>query len=79
MEGTPPRRVRKKVSDTGGVRHLVKKNGRRPTLPGACAPSTIGASGLNFSVRNGKRCFPAAMTAQIVRSCAPKQRTLKTP
>ncbi len=39
---------------------------RRPTLPGACAPSTIGAGGLNFSVRNGKRCIPAAMTAQIV-------------
>ena len=27
-----------------------------PTLPG----STIGACGLNFSVRNGKRCDPAA-------------------
>src|SRR5215207_3946228 len=40
--------------------------GRRPTLPGACAPSTIGAGGLNFSVRNGKRCTPAAMAAQIV-------------
>jgi hypothetical protein len=43
-----------------------RKAGRRPTLPGACAPSTIGAGGLNFSVRNGKRCTPAAMTAQIV-------------
>ena len=43
------------------------KFGRRPTLPGACAPSTIGASGLNFSVRNGKRCTPAAMTAQTVK------------
>ena len=45
----------------------ARKNGRRPTLPGDCSPSTIGASGLNFSVRNGKRCFPAAMTAQLVR------------
>ena len=45
-------------------------NGRRPTLPGDCSPSTIGASGLNFSVRNGKRCFPAAMTAQLVRRAA---------
>ena len=44
-----------------------QRNGRRPTLPGDCSPSTIGASGLNFSVRNGKRCFPAAMTAQLVR------------
>ena len=24
--------------------------------------STIGAGGLNFSVRNGKRCFPSAIT-----------------
>ncbi len=35
-------------------------NRRRPTLPGPCEPSTIGAEGLNFSVRNGKRCFPLA-------------------
>src|SRR5688572_18314193 len=43
---------------------------RRPTLPGACAPSTIGAVGLNFSVRNGKRCTPDAMTAEIVKGSA---------
>ena len=49
---------------------VCAKTGRRPTLPGACAPSTIGAGGLNFSVRNGKRCIPAAMTAQIVESPA---------
>src|SRR5215211_9414421 len=40
---------------------------RRPTLPGGCPPSTIGASGLNFSVRNGKRCTPAAITAETVK------------
>ena len=40
-------------------------NRRHPTLPGACAPSTIGASGLDFSVRNGKRYFPVAMTAEL--------------
>ena len=44
---------------------LPEINRRHPTLPGACAPSTIGASGLNFSVRNGKRYFPAAMTAEV--------------
>ena len=38
-----------------------KKNRRRPTLPGGCPPSTIGAEWLNCSVRNGKRCFPLAM------------------
>ena len=42
-------------------------NRRHPTLPGACAPSTIGASGLDFSVRNGKRYFPVAMTAEMSR------------
>ncbi len=39
---------------------VSRKNRRRPTLPGPCGPSTIGAEGLNCSVRNGKRCFPLA-------------------
>jgi hypothetical protein len=39
----------------------VPRNRRRPTLPGPCEPSTIGAVGLNCSVRNGKRCFPHAI------------------
>jgi hypothetical protein len=38
----------------------IEINRRRPTLPGPCGPSTIGAEGLNCSVRNGKRCFPLA-------------------
>ena len=33
---------------------------RLPTLPRVC--STIGAGGLNFSVRNGKRWNPATIT-----------------
>ena len=45
-------------------------NRRRPTLPGPCGPSTIGAEGLNCSVRNGKRCFPLAMTTGIWRDHA---------
>ena len=40
---------------------FVMKNRRRPTLPGGCPPSTIGAERLNCSVRNGKRCLPFAM------------------
>lgn len=40
----------------------IRKNRRRPTLPGPCGPSTIGAERLNGSVRNGKRCFPLAIT-----------------
>ena len=39
----------------------VRRNRRRPTLPGPCGPSTIGAERLNCSVRNGKRCFPLAI------------------
>src|SRR6185369_17570404 len=35
--------------------------GQRPTLPPGLPGSTIGAGGLNFSVRNGKRCFPSAV------------------
>src|SRR5437762_6010770 len=34
---------------------------RRPTLPHGLPCSTIGAGGLNFSVRNGKRCDPSAI------------------
>ena len=50
-------------------RHLddrpVMKNRRRPTLPGPCGPSTIGAEGLNCSVRNGKRCIPLASATEM--------------
>jgi hypothetical protein len=65
---TPLGPVRLCVQETraSGFPELRIRTGRRPTLPGACAPSTIGAGGLNFSVRNGKRCISAAMTAQIV-------------
>ena len=34
---------------------------RGPTLPGAHAPSTIGAGGLNGRVRYGNGCFPSAI------------------
>src|SRR5581483_2479147 len=48
---------------------------RRPTLPGGLPPSTIGAEGLNFSVRNGKRCIPLAMATEDVRDrAAPARR-----
>ena len=39
----------------------IKINRRRPTLPVPFRTSTIGAEGLNCSVRNGKRCFPLAI------------------
>jgi hypothetical protein len=53
---------------------LVRRNRRRPTLPGPCEPSTIGAVGLNCSVRNGKRCFPHAIaTGNFARPGGPSK------
>ena len=52
-------------------------NRRRPTLPGPCGPSTIGAEGLNCSVRNGKRCFPLAKATGKRRETA-SSRSFKT-
>ena len=46
---------------TKTIAGCTKKNRQRPTLPGGCPPSTIGAERLNCSVRNGKRCLPFAM------------------
>ena len=60
--------VRSPPSLDGGL--SLRNSRRRPTLPGGCPPSTIGASGLNFSVRNGKRCTPAAITAETVKGRA---------
>src|SRR3954468_11229613 len=53
-----------------------RKDRRRPTLPGGCPPSTIGAERLNGSVRNGKRCFPLAISPPKGFETAPW--TLKT-
>ena len=41
------------------------KNWRLPTLPRSCPRSTIGVQGLNFSVRNGKRCNTLAIVTKI--------------
>jgi hypothetical protein len=47
---------------------------RRPTLPGDLSPSTIGAGGLNFRVRKGNGCDPAAMaTGNLVVKGAPRR------
>ena len=42
---------------------LPEKRRRLPTLPRVC--STIGAGGLNFSVRNGKRWNPATIATLV--------------
>ena len=36
---------------------FYRKSWHRPTLPYSYPYSTIGSEGLNFSVRNGKRCY----------------------
>ena len=55
---SPPKSWAKKKSLTpNGIR--LFKDWRRPTLPHFC--STIGANGLNFSVRDGKRWNPVAI------------------
>ena len=46
----------------GGPSHVRAR--RRPTLPGPLDPSTIGAGGLNFRVRNGNGCDPSAMATE---------------
>src|SRR3954469_21705273 len=39
---------------------------RRPTLPGPCGPSTIGAGGLNGRVRDGYAWNPSAIITRPV-------------
>ena len=56
---------------------------RRPTLPGGLPPSTIGAGSLNFRVRDGNGCDPAAIATEIFgfQKTCPKRdkRLLSTP
>ncbi len=54
-------------------RHFFQIAWQRPTLPGACAPSTIGAGGLNFRVRDGNGWIPSAIVTRRFRDA-----TLKT-
>ena len=43
-----------------------KQNWQRPTLPGSCPPSTIGASGLNYWVRDGNQVYPRCSNHQYL-------------
>ena len=61
VEATRPKREQPPV--TGGC---SVRNRQRPTLPGRIHPSTIGAAGLNFCVRNGNRCDPSAIATETV-------------
>ena len=55
----------KKKSHCTSNETFVYKSWQRPTLPGG--PSTIGAEGLNCSVRNGKRWNTLAIVTKQVR------------
>ena len=57
------RRKRRRTPIAGGPSHVRAR--RRPTLPGPLDPSTIGAGGLNFRVRNGNGWDPSAMATEI--------------
>ena len=61
---TVPVNARRPDEPYGSPGLRVKQIRRRPTLPRGRPRSTIGAGGLNFSVRNGKRCDPSAMAAE---------------
>ena len=75
-------RTARKSRTTPPKRGPSREIRRRPTLPGSLPPSTIGAGGLNFRVRNGNGCDPAAIATEIC--CQRRERQmalgpLKTP
>ena len=43
----------------------IKKAWQVPILPGGFPPSTFSVYGLNFWVRNGTRCTPAAILTKL--------------
>ena len=59
-----PERTQTRKSPQPELGALHVRNRRRPTLPGRLHPSTIGAGGLNFRVRNGNGCLSAAITTE---------------
>ncbi len=58
--------IKQKAPDTKQCARRLFKARRRPTLPGSHDPSTIGAGGLNFRVRNGNGCISAAMATETI-------------
>ena len=58
IPSNPPER-RNPLATVSGCKGILQKKRRLPTLP--LLRSTIGVTGLNFSVRNGKRWNPGAI------------------
>ena len=54
----------KKQQKTDCIMQSVHRAWQRPTLPGPCGPSTIGAGGLNGRVRDGNAWFPSAIVTK---------------
>ena len=54
--------TKKKPEKNGYLSGLEKNKKKAATYSPRCYPSTIGAERLNFSVRNGKRWDPFAIT-----------------
>ena len=56
----------KKISPKWRVlKNIIKKAWQVPILPGGFPPSTFSVYGLNFWVRNGTRCTPAAILTKL--------------
>ena len=65
------------TAECSAIELLRNKFRRRPTLPGRVQPSTIGAEGLNFCVRNGNRWDPfAIVTGNVIFSMGPTLKRL---
>ena len=60
--GDRSRDAQEPPDESGGSAFEIR---RRPTLPGGLPPSTIGAGSLNFRVRDGNGCDPAAIATEI--------------
>lgn len=58
---SPESRARRDKTPAPSAGVLSEQFRQRPTLPGSLPPSTIGAGGLNFRVRDGNGCGPTAM------------------
>ena len=69
IERTDTREERPRRCSCLARRGRFEKSRRRPTLPGGSPPSTIGAGGLHFRVRNGNGCFPAAIATGNLWNC----------
>ena len=58
-----------KLQDGMGGKGNRPEGWQRPTLPGGCPPSTIGAGGLNDRVRDGSGCTPTALATNSLACC----------